>query len=457
MNELFKKISKLIWKKHLKNAERMHISAYSKDTYNMLAGLNPGKEGKTLVEEFYLKKIENMILFTVVGSILLLALLISELTDNIPDEENRLARNDYGESKYETTLIATSNEEEYEVTIDVSERIYREEELDILAEECIKELGVILCADNPGPDNVTGDLNTVKNVEGYPFSIVWETRNYGLIHADGVLGDEKPDEEGSKCELIAILTYRDHRYEHSFNLTIYPIRMTEDEKILNEIIASVQQKQEETQYDAYLQLPLSNNAGPISWKKPCSPLMAMLATLLVLALLGIWIGIDNDLAKKYRKRNQLLSLEYSEFVSKLQLLIGSGMTLRAAFERMGEDYKLLLKEGEKPRYVYDELLLCNKRMRDGASQEECYDYFGRKCNLMNYKKLMTLLIQNLQKGSTGLMSALNYESKVAFEERKQIARRMGEEAQTKLLFPMMIMLGIVMIIIIVPAYASFGA
>jgi hypothetical protein len=44
----------------------------------------------------------------------------------------------------------------------------------------------------------------------------------------------------------------------------------------------------------------------------------------------------------------------------------------------------------------------------------------------------------------------------AFEERKEAAKRLGEEAATKLLIPMMIMLIIVFLMILVPAFWSFG-
>jgi hypothetical protein len=43
----------------------------------------------------------------------------------------------------------------------------------------------------------------------------------------------------------------------------------------------------------------------------------------------------------------------------------------------------------------------------------------------------------------------------AFEERKETAKRLGEEAGTKLLIPMMIMLVLVLVIIMVPAFQAF--
>ena len=42
----------------------------------------------------------------------------------------------------------------------------------------------------------------------------------------------------------------------------------------------------------------------------------------------------------------------------------------------------------------------------------------------------------------------------AFEKRKETVKRMGETAGTKLLLPMMLMLGVVMVIILVPAFMT---
>ena len=49
---------------------------------------------------------------------------------------------------------------------------------------------------------------------------------------------------------------------------------------------------------------------------------------------------------------------------------------------------------------------------------------------------------------------LKTEASQAFEERKARARRLGEEAGTKLLAPMFLMLAVVLVIVIVPAFMS---
>ena len=71
------------------------------------------------------------------------------------------------------------------------------------------------------------------------------------------------------------------------------------------------------------------------------------------------------------------------------------------------------------------------------------------------KPLATLLIQNLQKGSRQMGEMLEKESVEAWDDRKRKAKVLGEAATTKLLLPMVLMLGVVMAIIMLPACLSF--
>lgn len=89
-------------------------------------------------------------------------------------------------------------------------------------------------------------------------------------------------------------------------------------------------------------------------------------------------------------------------------------------------------------------------------ESEIYLSFGRRVNLKPYTKLVSLIEQNRQNGSKNLRSMLELEMEDAFEERKTTARRLGEEAGTKLLLPLFLMLGIVMVIVIVPAMSALG-
>ncbi len=50
---------------------------------------------------------------------------------------------------------------------------------------------------------------------------------------------------------------------------------------------------------------------------------------------------------------------------------------------------------------------------------------------------------------------LEQEAAASFTEPKNNPRKLGEKAGTRLLFPMLLMLGIVLVILMVPAFLSF--
>ena len=65
-----------------------------------------------------------------------------------------------------------------------------------------------------------------------------------------------------------------------------------------------------------------------------------------------------------------------------------------------------------------------------------------------------ILVQNLKKGSDDLLRRMNLEAEDAARSRQELAKKMGEEAGTRLLLPMMIMLVVVFALIMVAAFHS---
>ena len=101
------------------------------------------------------------------------------------------------------------------------------------------------------------------------------------------------------------------------------------------------------------------------------------------------------------------------------------------------------------------MVLTLREIKNGVSEVDAISSFGSRIKLTPYLKFSSLLSQNIRKGSRGLTELLKEEGKLAYEERKEHAKQLGEEAGTKLLLPMIIMLGIVFVIILVPSFLSF--
>lgn len=70
--------------------------------------------------------------------------------------------------------------------------------------------------------------------------------------------------------------------------------------------------------------------------------------------------------------------------------------------------------------------------------------------------MTSVLIQNMNRGGTDVLLALREIGKELWNERRATAKRVAEQAGTKLLFPMMLMLLAVILIVAAPAVMSLS-
>lgn len=143
-------------------------------------------------------------------------------------------------------------------------------------------------------------------------------------------------------------------------------------------------------------------------------------------------------------------------VSEINLLLRAGLSTRMAWQKIVRQYeeKIARKEGRKD-YLHEEMKITLNELKSGTSEETAYRLFANRTKNHNYVRLTNLLIQNQKQGIAGIQAALENEVTTALEERKNNAIRKGEKAGTKLLFPMVVMLGVVIVLLVVPAFMSF--
>jgi len=143
---------------------------------------------------------------------------------------------------------------------------------------------------------------------------------------------------------------------------------------------------------------------------------------------------------------------YPRLVTKLTLYIGAGMSLRSAWERLAADYRTESEQAGKRSAVAEEVFLLAGELKNGIPEARAYENFGRRIGLKPYARCGALLVNQLQKGGGSLRAGLEAEVALAWELHRERAAKKGEEAQTKLLFPMMGMLFLVMAVVMIPAF-----
>ena len=207
-----------------------------------------------------------------------------------------------------------------------------------------------------------------------------------------------------------------------------------------------------------MRLPEEIDGYGLEWSQKPEKTYQIILLLGILAAVLVCMKQKQDELEKQKKRKEELEQEYPDMVSKLTLLLGAGMTLNGAWEKIALNYQRKRKLGlQEEKAVYEEMLYSYREIKDGIGELKVYERFGERCGTRQYRKLTALIIQNLRKGSAGLTALLEKEVAEAFELRKNNAKKAGEQAGTKLLLPMVLMLCVVMVIILVPAVLSFQA
>lgn len=439
---------KFIRKRQLPGAENVRaclLALY--DTRNL----------KEIEENYYVNKISVVLLVLMAGGFLSLMLHFSTIHDTSVEEGNAVRRGNPGDGEQKIELIAQTGEGEmlgnFDLTID--EQRYSKQEAQALFEKASGELEQVILGDNTGLDKVTTNLNLVKELEGYPFEISWQADDYELIAYDGTIAVKDIPKEGVSSFVTATYKYDEMTWQQVINVTLVPRNLTEEEKARENIERLIKKADLDSRYDEEITLPGAYDGNEITWSEKKDDNSLILLVLMWIAGFACFLLKDKELGEKARKRREELLMDYPQLVSQLVLYLGAGMTVRNIFSRLADEYVQKRESGVPPRYMQEELLRMVRALRAGQSEAKAYEEFGQRCQGQEYTRLCTLLSQNLRKGNGEILCLLQEESKKAFNSRMDAVRKQGEEAGTKLLLPMVLMLLIVMVVIMIPAYMTF--
>ncbi len=371
------------------------------------------------------------------------------------DSGNVVKRNSYGEGeKTEEYEVAVEGEEKKDsMEIVVEEQEYTDAEIQNVFQEVIAKLDEVILGENESFDRVEKNLNLVTKIEGYPVEISWELDSYFVMNMYGEIKESNVAEEGTLVELKGTIRYREKQAIYVQYARVYPLTREGIDKLWYEISQKVSEVESETRQKESFELPDEIDGKKITWdKKKKNNWMYVLVIGLVVA--GYLIYNEKESVKVERKkRNDELLREYPGVISKFTMLLSTGATVKNAWEKIVQNYENQ-KEKMGTRVAYEEMAATLREMQGGISEGEAYERYGKRCEVTEYLKLGALLAQNTKKGSKGLSDMLRVESIQSFENRKSTAKKLGEEAGTKLLMPLFGMLAVVFIIVMVPAFLT---
>lgn len=385
------------------------------------------------------------------------ALLTVDFINSRKPLEEGLVRNTYGAGKRTEELeVSAGGSKRKKIEVQVSEREYSGGELQRMFRRCTDQMDSLILGANKSLDRIETDMNLITGIDGVPVEISWELDHYDVMNVYGELQEEGLTKDGTLVTLKGTLTYHEKPEEQALYeraVMVFPKTLEAGEQQAADIANAVAEEDVRTQTERVLILPKEIAGKTLVFFEVMDSRGAVLMAMAVLIAVLLLALEKQNKEKELVKRRAQMQLDYPEIISKLTLLLGAGMTVKKAWKRITADY-----EEEKHvwgiRYAYEEMRQTCNEMDSGITEAESYERFGRRCGLQAYVKLGALLSQNLRKGTKGMNQILQTEAVQSFEERKARAKRLGEEAGTKLLAPMFLMLAVVLVIVIVPAFMS---
>ncbi|MDD2968555.1 MAG: hypothetical protein PHT21_03205 [Lachnospiraceae bacterium] len=423
-----------------------------------LIALNPltdKQQQRQLLMEYHVNRIKTILLIVLIGTLTGLAIECGR-QPILLKEMSAIEKYDFGEGDRQVHLNAKINgtDEIEEVILTIPERVYSINEIESLYEEFLVELRQEMLGDNKKSEQIRENLNMVETIKGYPFKVSWSFDQYEYISDKGVLSDQIP-EQGSELIVFAEIEYDEWKKEELFQCILFPGK--KQEVSLNQMIEEqLKNIIEKTKEDEYLRLPEQIEGIQITWSEKSSGDTFLVLAGIIITIIIINLALEYELKEKISKREEQMMLDYPELVSKICLFLGAGLTVRSVFQKLGNEYLKKRADGMPIKYAYEEIAVTCFELEGGVSEMTGYDNFARRCRQNQYLKLGSILSQNLKKGSARLQEILEAEARAAFENRKSLAKKRGEEAGTKLLLPMMLMMAVIMIIIMVPAFLTFN-
>lgn len=416
-----------------------------------LALLHPGERVECVKTDYYVRKISMCLGVLAAGAFLGLAAKISADKNAFVGEGGIIPRGSYGEGEKKVALEADDGEGKMRFEISVLPRTLTPGETEELAAEFSEKLGMLILNGNEDAGHITSDLNLEEEYEGFPFEVEWESGREAIVDRSGRVREVK---EPVQVRLCATMKYQDFSKKEEIDVTVVPVCLTQEEQDYLEMQEYLVTGEAGSRGEEGWSLPGEWKGREIHWKLiPGDHSILIWAATPVAALL-IYLSSDRDLRKELEKKHSSLSREYPDLVHKLALYVGAGMTIRGAFQKIGGDYEKKVKKGQAVRPGCEEVLYTCRELQTGVAEGAAYEHFGRRTGLREYIRLSTLLGQNLKRGNRTLLDRLREEAEKSSEESLLRARKLGEEAGTRLLVPMVLMLAIVMVMIMVPAFGS---
>lgn len=413
--------------------------------------LHPGKNISNMV---YITLAKRMAASFTVLIFFMIAGLLYSVNCLITSNENitELSRPTDGTDSVTYTLVADTDETTEVVEIDISKKMYEYSEIITLFDKYREDIISAMLGENESSEFVTKPLNFPSSIGDENISLSWQPENLSYIDLNGNLLYENISPEGTHTSVYITMKLDDTEATLMAGVILYPDTTDTSSLIHTELMNYI--KENDNPYSSTVLLPSSISGKDVTFSVPEDNNKILFFPIGILICIILFFAASKEINSKLKLRNEQMLSDYPEIVSKLMLLLNAGLNIKNAFKKIVDDYYKELSSKESSHYAYEELSITLNSLDSGVSEASAYTEFGKRCGLMPYMKLGSILEQNLNKGVREIRFHLDCEVKNAFKNYKSETITKSKQAETKLIFPMVLILIVIMVLIMVPSFMN---
>lgn len=207
--------------------------------------------------------------------------------------------------------------------------------------------------------------------------------------------------------------------------------------------------------------PLQRWTAKVTAISGCFLLFSGFAGLLLQDAAFLWIGLAfsafapflmwRDLERRTKERHRAFVSELPVFVHKMSLLIGAGETVQGAWVRAS-----LPSERHAGHPLYRELERMRNELQQSVPFARALELFSQRCAIPEVSFLVTTTLMNYRRGGEAFAAVLQQAGRTMIEKKRALIKTMGEEASTKMVFPLVLIFAAMMCVVAAPAVMLMG-
>lgn len=351
-----------------------------------------------------------------------------------------------GESQKSLVVIREDGSRS-EVKVIVKPRKYSQNEVEDIFNRICEMLPGLIKGGNESLYEVASDLNLPDRLNEWGVDLIWRSSLPQIIGNSGKLSEKRGNTEPVSVVLQVTMSLQEYSQMKEIPLIVVPVEEPSWEERLSQELA---RQEAANGGKEQMELPVSFEGENVAFTQVKDRSKSIVVAMFPAVIALLFYMKDEKKNEGLKKQRQAeITSDYADLVVKMTVLFQAGMSMRNVWERIASDEK---KSRKQVRAIYEEVIFACNSMADGVPEMEAYRQFGHRCGTAGCLKLGNMLAGNVRRGTKHLTAMMAEESARAWQFRKHQARRSGEKAGTKMLLPMFMMFGVVLAMVVVPAF-----